>query len=368
MSGGPDIVARPPRHAVPYWDPETDEVLVCQQVRDETHDVKTFVFTAPEPRRFAYRPGQFMTLTLPIGDGRNEINRCYTLSSSPTRPDALAITVKRVPGGAVSNWLHGTLRPGMEIRALGPMGDFTCDGLAARKYLFLSGGSGVTPMMSMARTFHDLGGQEDVLFLHSARSPVDVVFARELALMEQNWPAFRAVAVCEHDTPSARWNGHRGRLTPAMLAMIAPDFHDREIFVCGPAPYMAAVRDMLRGAGFDMARHHEESFDFATLSAAEPEVGEAIAELEAARHAVTFTKSRREIECGADTTILSAARAAGMRLPASCAKGMCGTCKCRLVSGTVEMKHDGGIRQREIDQGMILICCARPTSDLVVER
>lgn len=81
----------------PAWNSQTDEVLRCQAVIQETHDVKTFVFTAPEPRRFLFRPGQFMTLVLPVGG--EEVNRCYTVSSSPSRPYALSITVKRVPGG-----------------------------------------------------------------------------------------------------------------------------------------------------------------------------------------------------------------------------------------------------------------------------
>ena len=74
------------------------------------------------------------------------------------------------------------------------------------------------------------------------------------------------------------------------------------------------------------------------------------------------------VECAADTSILTAARAAGMRLPSSCTKGLCGTCKSKLISGTVEMKHAGGIRQREIDAGQALLCCSKPTSDVVVDR
>jgi ferredoxin len=83
---------------------------------------------------------------------------------------------------------------------------------------------------------------------------------------------------------------------------------------------------------------------------------------------VEFTKSRRVVEVPADTFVLAAARAAGMRLPSSCTRGLCGTCKSKLVSGEVSMQHQGGIRQREIDQGMVLICCSKPLSDLVIDR
>ncbi|WP_246495672.1 hybrid-cluster NAD(P)-dependent oxidoreductase [Ameyamaea chiangmaiensis] len=353
----------------PFWDPESDDVLVCRAVRQQTHDVATFVLTAARPRRFRYRPGQFMTFTVRI-DGA-EIHRCYTLSSSPTQPDSVAITVKRVPGGPVSNWLHDHLRPGMEIAALGPMGDFTLDpppDKALEKYVFLSAGSGITPVMSMARALIDRHFDVDAVFLHSARSPDDLVFARELAWMAEQAPSFRVRAICGRDTPHSRWPGALGRLDAPLLAREVPDLCERRLFVCGPEGYRASVRALAEQAGLDMARYHDESFDFGALTEQEPGIPAQIETLDAARHTVSFTRSRREIECGADTFVLSAARAAGMRLPASCAKGMCGTCKCKLVSGTVEMQHDGGIRQREIDQGMILICCARPTSDLVIER
>jgi len=144
---------------------------------------------------------------------------------------------------------------------------------------------------------------------------------------------------------------------------------EREIFCCGPAPYMAGVRVMLGEAGFDMARYHQESFDFAELSLSETAAIPArVTDATASGFRVAFAQSGRVIECGPDTTVLSAARAAGLALPFSCTRGMCGTCKSTLISGTVDMRHSGGIRQREIDQGRVLLCCSKPTSDLVVDR
>jgi ferredoxin len=131
---------------------------------------------------------------------------------------------------------------------------------------------------------------------------------------------------------------------------------------------MAGVRAMLGGAGFDMARYHEESFNFADLAPADAAVAPPANTDVVPTYRVEFTKSRRTIEVSADTHVLAAARAAGMRLPSSCTRGLCGTCKSKLVSGEVSMQHQGGIRQREIDQGMVLICCAKPLSDLVIER
>jgi len=353
------------------WNPEEDDVLVCRAVREETADVKTFVFAPRTQRRFGYHPGQFMTFEFPLGD--EPVYRCYTLSSSPTRPDTCAITVKRVPNGPVSNWLHDHFRPGMSLKATGPMGEFSWSRFPSRnnKYLLLSGGSGVTPMMSMTRAAFDLAEIRDTVFVHAARTPADIVFRDELDVMARRNRSIRVAHVCEGDAAMESWHGLRGRLSAATLEAIAPDFREREIFVCGPSPFMAAVRALLGSAGFDMARYHEESFNFAELSGTEQsEVAEAEAEMKPAARTfrIEFTKTRRVVECPEDMPILEAARRAGMRLPASCTKGLCGTCKSKKTAGEVVMNHQGGIRQREIDAGQVLICCAKPLSDVSIER
>lgn len=379
-AASPDPTAQRLGPALPEWNPDVDDALVVRAIRDETPDVRTFVLAPRSPCVFRYEPGQFITLDLDIKG--ESINRCYTISSAPTRPHTISITVKRVPGGPVSNHLHDTLKVGSILRAVGPMGDFSCfrQGTPNRapKYLFLSGGSGITPLMSMARTFHDLAEPRDIAFVHAARSPADIVFRAELELMARNQPSsFRFAPICEADSPFEPWHGLRGRLNLGLLNHIAPDYKEREVFVCGPSPFMAAVREMLKNAGFDMARHHEESFDFAELANAEPEIAaeviaaEVVADIAkpaAVTYRIEFAKAKRTIECSSDMFVLDAARRAGVRLPSSCSKGLCGTCKSKLVSGTVDMKHGGGIRQREIDAGMALLCCSKPTSDLVVDR
>ncbi|WP_109483920.1 hybrid-cluster NAD(P)-dependent oxidoreductase [Paraburkholderia sp. C35] len=359
------------------WTSDVEETLVCCQVRQETHDVKSFFFRSPEGRAFVFEPGQFITLELEI-DGET-INRCYTISSSPTRPHTISITVKRVPGGKVSNWLHDNLQAGAKVRVLGPAGEFTCARHPARKYLFLSAGSGITPLMSMSRAHHELSEDRDIVFVHSARTPDDIIFSRELDLIASNQVNFRTSFVCERVGARTNWPGVTGFLTLPLLKLIAPDFMEREIFTCGPAPYMQAVRALLDEAGFDRKQYHEESFSFETLIENEPEVAAEVLEAEAKAHehgaangvqtfSVSFARSNRAIECGSTQHVLDAARQAGVRLPASCTQGMCGTCKVKLVSGQVDMKHNGGIRQREIDQGMVLLCCSKPLSDLVVDK
>src|SRR5215475_965371 len=123
-----DMVAgfMPPSWSPECWSDAEHEDLVCRKVLEITHDVKSFLFEAPEGRVFRFDPGQFITLHLEI-DGR-QVNRCYTVSSPPTRPHLIAITVKRVIGGPVSNWLHDTVTPGTKITVLAPLGQFTLSG------------------------------------------------------------------------------------------------------------------------------------------------------------------------------------------------------------------------------------------------
>jgi glycine betaine catabolism B len=352
--------------ALPDWNPEADDVLVCRRVARETHDVATFVFSARQPCLFRFQPGQFLTLDLAI-DGE-PVNRCYTISASAARPYRLSITVKRQPGGVVSNWLHDHLKPGGHIRAVGPLGSFT-PSPGAGKWLMLSGGSGITPLMSMTRTSCDLAEERDIVFVHAARSPADIIFRHELDAMARHSPSLRLAHICETTAGETNWPGFTGRISLPMLQLIALDFLGREIFCCGPTPFMEGVRAMLGQAGFPMARYSQESFKFEELPPAEQaEASEPPPIAAGGVFRIEFAKSGRVVECSPDTTILAAAKAAGLKLPFSCTRGLCGTCKSRVLSGTLDMKHEGGIRQREIDAGLALLCCSRPTSDMVIDR
>jgi len=360
------------------WADEDQTVLVCTAVSDVTHDVKNFVFEPESDQLFEFDAGQFLTLMLDI-DG-TPVNRCYTVSSPPTRPNRIAITVKRVVGGKVSNWVHDNIVPGSKVTALAPLGAFTLAKQPAEKLLFLSAGSGITPLMSMLRTLYDLGSDADVVFLHSARTPSDIVFRSELAAIETLMPNLRVVHVCEADYPSERWGGMRGRLSPTMLHTIVPDLLERTIFNCGPVPYMDAVRRILGELDYDLGSYHEESFTFddpATPGATPPPEGVAYEDIAVAAppagedgvatYSVEFTKSGRTITCRADENVLDVALAAGVRLASSCSQGMCGTCKLTKLSGEVAMNHNGGIRPREVAAGKILVCCSKPLSDLSLD-
>ncbi|GAA0313025.1 hybrid-cluster NAD(P)-dependent oxidoreductase [Kineococcus aurantiacus] len=370
---------------VGVWGDEEDSgELVCLGVRDITHDVKTFWFESAGGHVFFFDPGQFITLHLDV-DGQR-VERSYTISSPPTRPHRLAITVKRQPGGLVSNWLHDHVVPGTRLTASAPLGAFSVVRHPARKYLFLSAGSGITPVMSMTRTLVDLGSDVDVLFVHSARTPADIIFRSEQWGMPTQFPTVNVVQVCSADAPGQDWRGHRGRLDQALLAQVVPDLQEREVFVCGPEGYMSVVREALRDAGFDMTRYHEETFVFESLgpSAFAGSVAEGVEDIgdfqpsgaqgadggdaEQAVFTVSMAASGRSFPCAPDEFILDAAFRAGISPPSSCSQGMCGTCKTVLLSGEVDMQHNGGIRPREIAAGKVLICCSKPLGDVSLDR
>src|SRR6056300_1188507 len=173
-------------------------VVRCVKAIQETWDVRTYCFMAEQPVMFFFKPGQFVTLELEI-EGE-QIFRSYTISSSPSVPYSFSITVKRVPGGLVSNWLHDNLEEGAMLAVHGPVGQFNSIDFPAEKVLLLSGGVGITPVMSMARWAYDTNMDTDVVFVHSARTPSDIVFHRELDNMSSRVSNFQLHLICERQT------------------------------------------------------------------------------------------------------------------------------------------------------------------------
>lgn len=352
----------------PEWPSGVERRLVCCRVTAETHDVKTFLFRTEGGEPIRFEPGQYVTITVEI-DGQ-PVSRCYTISSPPTRPYTFSITVKRVPGGAVSNWLHDHLQPGAVIRASGPAGDFTPTAHPAEKLLYLSAGSGVTPLMSMTRSAVDLGQDLDIVFLHSARSPADIVFRQELAALSRSCSHLRVVFLCESIGDERDWSGPIGRLSLDRLQQFVPDFQEREVFVCGPEGYMRGAQTLLADAGHPTQRYHQESFNIAAAPAAETLVAAPESDSGACgvkTYTVTLAKSQKTFAMDASQTLLAAVKKAGTAIASSCQQGICGSCKTALLEGTVDMTHQGGIRQREVDKGLRLLCCSYPTSDVVLD-
>jgi ferredoxin-NADP reductase len=344
----------------------------CVKVIEETRDVRTFCFMADQPVIFFFKPGQFVTLELEI-EGE-QIMRSYTISSSPSVPYSFSITAKRIPYGKVSNWLHDNIVVGSDLAVHGPVGSFNCIDYPSDKLLFLSGGVGITPVMSMTRWFFDTNADIDMVFSHSARTPKDIIYRRELEHMCSRIENFSLHLICETYESGQAWHGYRGFLDEAKLTMIAPDFMDREIFCCGPSPYMDAVKKILQINNFDMKHYHEELFGSTPKAIAATAEESAAKVVETLKHhtsddmvEVSFYKSGKSILGLPDETIHAAAARIDLNIPRACGMGVCGTCKVLKLEGEVSMDDNGGITDEDKAAGYILSCCSVAKGRVVIE-
>ena len=335
--------------------------LRCIQVIDETHDVKTFRLVADPPRLFRYLPGQFITIEAPI-DGEI-LRRSYSISASPSRPHSLSVTVKRTAAGKVSNWLHQNLKVGDTIFADGPHGAFTFAGNDdPGPYLFISAGSGVSPLIAMTRWLVDTTPEADVRFLHFAHSPGDLIFENELRLMERNLPGLHTAFVVTRTVGDEPWTGRSGRISKELLSELVPDLKSRSAYICGPVPFMETTTAILADLGFEMRHCHQEFFG--GVPKRDAKAAEAQANTPAK---LIFAASNIEVDCRGSDYILDLAIAKGLKVPYSCRAGHCGTCKVTLIAGTVEQDRTTGLNPDDVKDGLILACQARPIGRVVVD-
>ena len=390
-------VALIPTEQMGYWT-KGDLTVQCVEIIDETHDAKTFRFVANPPILFDYQPGQFVTLKLDI-DGKL-VKRSYSISSTPSRPHTLEITVKRnppppdapdAPPGLVSNWLHDNLKVGHQVNLSGPLGKFTSFANPSQKLLLISAGSGITPMMSMSRWVMDTASTCDIVFFHSARTPKDIIYWKELSWMSEHNPRFKLAIAISRPGDNQAWWGFTGRLNPPMLFSMAPDFMQRTVYVCGSGGFMKGTKAMLEELGFPMENYYEESFGgpkkgkkAAAAPATAPTPAPATARPTATPAAtptatptpapagdsftVVFSKSGQEVKCDGSTPILDIAEEEGIDIDSSCRSGVCGTCKVKKSEG--EINYDGdpdALDDDEQEAGYILACIACPAGRVVIQ-
>lgn len=346
----------PAQALIPWTD---SEPLECVSIKRENTNTATVCFQAPSGKPFVFRAGQFITLELPVPGG--PFYRTYTISSPPTRPFSLTVTVKAQEGSIGTRWMLDYLQPGMMIKAMGPAGQFTTANAPAEKYLFLSAGSGITPMISMTTEMFDLGRKCDVMFVNCARCPSEIIFRDRLENMARRFEGIDIKWVVEEPEPFQPWTGYKGRLDHAMLRLLAPDFREREVFCCGPEPFMGSVQNALNSLGYDMNRYHQESF------AAPEETPESLHWRDGEQVELSFEATGVTYIANEHQTLLSAAHAAGIKIPNACGFGACGSCKVKKTSGEVEMKHNGGISEKEIADGYVLACCSYPKGPLALD-
>ena len=339
--------------------------LRVSEVTAETADAVSLTLEVPPELapHYAYRPGQFLTLRILTADG-TALTRCYSLSSSPHAGADLTVTVKRVADGRGSNWLCDEVEVGAELDTLPPAGTFTPRSLDA-DLLLVAAGSGITPVMSILRAAL-AAGRGRLMLLYANRDERSVIFADELRELVAAYPA-RLVVL--HWLESLQGLPGRG----ALAALAAPHA-EREVFLCGPAPFMDAMTHALRDLGVPRKRLHIERFvsltedPFAGLSAgSESPVENAPAGAGDVDSSVDvhLDGERHTFRWPAGTLLLDLLRERGLDAPFSCREGACSACACRVTSGEVKMRRNEVLDQTDLDEGYVLACQALPITDSV---
>lgn len=355
--------ANPSANLRKYW---TDkEPLECVSIVPEAPNTASFAFRAPSGNFFDFKQGQFLTFELPVPG--NTVYRTYSISSSPTRPRLLTITAKAQADSIGTRWMLDHLKPGMQLKATGPAGNFSNADSRSDKFLFISAGTGITPMMSMVTSLWDEGRKLDAVFINCAHRPTEIIFKQRLEEMASREPGLDLKFVVSEPDPFRVWTGYQGKFNQLMLGLMAPDYLDREVYCCGPQSFMQAVRETLASLGHDMENDYfQESFssvqDNDTDATAQSILGDSSGETE-----VHFATSNRRQGCSQQDSVLAIAKEAGIMIPSGCCMGVCGTCRVKKLSGEVQMVHNGGITEQDIKDGFILACCSQPRGRVSID-
>jgi 3-ketosteroid 9alpha-monooxygenase subunit B len=324
-------------------------------VVDETADARSLVLEVPEALRdlFAYRPGQFLTFRVPV-DGKRLV-RCYSLASAPDVDGGHKVTVKRVAGGRVSNWMNESVKAGDVLEVMRPAGRFCLTDGASEVVLF-GAGSGITPVISILKTALAVGRRARLLYANRDRD--SIIFREELAALERRYPDLLRVV--------HRLDVEHGFADAATIRSFARGAQDADVYVCGPAPFMDLVEREILATGTPRERLFIERFEYAGDGAPRDLATEPTAASDGATVAVIrLDGAEREVDVNPGETIVQAARRAGLEPPTSCEEGYCACCMARLREGTGEMKANDVLTDGQLAEGWVLTCQLCPTSKRV---
>jgi ferredoxin-NADP reductase len=312
----------------------------------ETEDARSFVLEVPAElaATYAYRPGQYCTFRFQV-EGATQL-RSYSMSSAPAVDDELQVTVKRVPGGIVSNWMHDHVEAGSTVEVTAPAGVFLLpegDG----DVVAFAGGSGITPVLSILKTTLATTGRSARL-LYANRDEASIIFRDVLAQLAGD----RLRVVHHLDVVD-------GFVDAAAVRRVLDGATDPEVLICGPGPFMEIVERAATDAGVPPERIHIERFVPAEVVLDEHE-GEGTT-------AVTIELDRKKATADyrPGTTLLQTARQLGMSPPFSCEQGNCATCMAKVVEGSAKMHVNDALTPDEVEEGWVLTCQAVPTSPTV---
>lgn len=315
--------------------------------------------------KLAFTPGQYLTLRTEI-DGAAE-QRCYSICSAPDDP-VVEVAIKRVPGGRFSEWAHQFMKPGAVLDVMAPEGRFGCTPGAApaRRYLAVAAGSGITPVISLARSLLAAESSASFTLVYGNRDMASIMFREALDDLKDRYMArFSTIHILSRELQDvALFNGHiDGPRLQALTAagLIAPADADL-IFICGPTAMMDSAETALAGLGANKANIQTERF-LPTPGAPIRRPEAADTPPDGARVTAIYDGVARSFQMApGESSAIIAAERAGIDLPSSCRGGMCCTCRARVVEGKAEMAVNYSLEDWELEAGFILTCQSWPTT------
>lgn len=328
-------------------------------------DATTITFAVPTELRevFHYHPGQHLVLRFNL-EGE-EVRRSYSLNSCPFQEEPLQITVKRVKGGLVSNYVGDHLQIGDTVEVMPPQGRFSASVHAAdyKTYYLFAAGSGITPIYSILKSVL-VASPDSVVYLFYGNTHQDTILFKEaLDTLEEQFPT-RLQVVHTLSSPKVwttwqQWKGRTGRIDPAavewFINQYPPVAQNTAYYICGPGAMNLSVRQTLLDLGVPKSLLHVEHFGGPIK-----ESSVADAAVDNARVTVSLRGQQYPLSIPKGQTILQALKQTDADPPYSCESGVCGTCVAQVVKGKVAMKACMALEEGEIAKGMVLTCQALP--------
>ena len=342
------------------------------QVHKETKDTVVIAFDIPEQLRktFHFIQGQYLTLKAIING--EEVRRSYSLCSSPL-DNEWKVGIKQIPGGVFSTYANNELKAGDTIELMEPAGSFYVDveKEKSKNYIAFAAGSGITPMMSIIKT-HLLSEPNSTFKLfYLNRTVKSIIFKEEIERLKNQFfgrfQVFYFLTKEQRDIPFLN-----GRFDAEKLNVLTKTFIDVEdtndCFICGPQEMIFLIRNHLVAKGLDKNKIHYELFFSGKSDNDNKHIAEVL-EQKVEGTEVTIIDGGKEFHFVMEEdfdNILDGALAAGADLPFACKGGVCSTCKCKVIEGSVEMKINYALDENEVKQNLVLSCQAVPTTEKVV--
>lgn len=343
------------------------QTLKIKEIVRETPDTITIHLKQPLFRKIPYYAGQFLTLIVKDATGK-KYRRAYSLCSAPHLDSTLAVTVKRVEGGLVSNLLNDTVKAGEKLEIMEPMGNFVLRTHPDnnRHIVLFGGGSGITPLMSMLKVALNYEQNSVVSLIYTCKDEENIIFKNQLDdLKTKHGDRFNLIYVLTRPKTdlSQKENHFEGRITKDFIKTTLeklPNLRDKIFYLCGPEGMMDTIEETLSEMNIPKDTIQKENF-FAPVNSDE-ESGEAVLD---GRKMVKIMLNGTETEVAVDAkkTILEAALDDEIDMPYSCQSGLCTACRGLCLSGKVTMDSNEALSEAEITEGYILTCQAHPLTD-----